>query len=411
MEKDNDFISIRVSGRVYLIKQPNSKYWKMRIYNPTTKRHRVESTKELTKGRALKYAEAYRLDFEEEAEPTDRENSVGWFANKLNNEQRAKSKANIISTATYYNDERALNRKGGFIDVMGGFDITTITPKQIYEGYEKVMSSVANGNPSAASYNRQLVCLKKIFNTAVGDGTINSIPQLPKQRRSKSETNHRTAFTFGKKSSEWETIQRFVKTNVGKTFRCLKGKNEYTNIQMDDDFYDLLQLLINGFFRPNSNEIFGIRFRDVEVKETPKRLTIRVVGGKTEIRFVDTMAAAVSAFERIKERAEERGYSDDDYILFPQYSNRTTIQRRCNKLFTNILKEMGIYEDREGNSRSLYSLRHTSIQMRLVNSKGKVNVYSLAKNAGTSVEMIERFYAKSLPNSDEIAANLQSFGD
>ena len=49
--------------------------------------------------------------------------------------------------------------------------------------------------------------------------------------------------------------------------------------------------------------------------------------------------------------------------------------------------------------------------MRLVNSKGKVNVYSLAKNAGTSIDQIQRFYTKWLPMADELIKNLQSFGE
>jgi hypothetical protein len=48
--------------------------------------------------------------------------------------------------------------------------------------------------------------------------------------------------------------------------------------------------------------------------------------------------------------------------------------------------------------------------MRLTLSKGKVNIYSLAKNAGTSVDQIERFYARNLPLSAELVRNLQSFG-
>ena len=60
--------------------------------------------------------------------------------------------------------------------------------------------------------------------------------------------------------------------------------------------------------------------------------------------------------------------------------------------------------------RSVYSLRHTAICMRIILSHGKVNIFNLAKNAGTSVEQIERFYAKHLPLSREMAKNLQSFG-
>jgi hypothetical protein len=49
--------------------------------------------------------------------------------------------------------------------------------------------------------------------------------------------------------------------------------------------------------------------------------------------------------------------------------------------------------------------------MRIILSYGKVNIFNLAKNAGTSVEQIERFYAKHLPLSREMAKNLQSIGE
>jgi uncharacterized HAD superfamily protein len=48
--------------------------------------------------------------------------------------------------------------------------------------------------------------------------------------------------------------------------------------------------------------------------------------------------------------------------------------------------------------------------MRLTLSKGHVNIYSLAKNAGTSVDQIERFYARNLPLSAELVRNLQTLG-
>ena len=64
-----------------------------------------------------------------------------------------------------------------------------------------------------------------------------------------------------------------------------------------------------------------------------------------------------------------------------------------------------------GKAHTLYSLRHTAICMRIINSHGKVNIFNLAKNAGTSVDQIERFYAKYLPLSKEMAKNLQSFGE
>ena len=63
-----------------------------------------------------------------------------------------------------------------------------------------------------------------------------------------------------------------------------------------------------------------------------------------------------------------------------------------------------------GKNHTIFSLRHTAICMRMILSQGQVNIFNLAKNAGTSVNQIERFYARNLPLSKEIAINLQSFG-
>ena len=58
----------------------------------------------------------------------------------------------------------------------------------------------------------------------------------------------------------------------------------------------------------------------------------------------------------------------------------------------------------------LRTYRHKAIRKRIILSEGQVNIFNLAKNAGTSVDQIERFYARNLPLSKEMAINLQSFG-
>ncbi|MFA9476144.1 MAG: hypothetical protein ACERJ2_16510 [Filomicrobium sp.] len=61
--------------------------------------------------------------------------------------------------------------------------------------------------------------------------------------------------------------------------------------------------------------------------------------------------------------------------------------------------------------RSVPSLRHTAICMRIILTHRQVNIFNLAKNAGTSINQIVRFYARHLPLSREIAKNLKSFGE
>jgi hypothetical protein len=101
----------------------------------------------------------------------------------------------------------------------------------------------------------------------------------------------------------------------------------------------------------------------------------------------------------------------EDYLLFPQYTNRSSAKRIAQRLFNALLKRCALKDNPMSEYKhSLYSLRHTAICMRLTLSKGHVNIYSLAKNAGTSVNQIERFYARNLPLSAELVRNLQSFG-
>ena len=60
------------------------------------------------------------------------------------------------------------------------------------------------------------------------------------------------------------------------------------------------------------------------------------------------------------------------------------------ELFNAVLAEEGLKFDREGQRRTAYSLRHTYICMRLMEG---ADIYQVAKNCRTSVEMIEKYYA------------------
>jgi hypothetical protein len=69
------------------------------------------------------------------------------------------------------------------------------------------------------------------------------------------------------------------------------------------------------------------------------------------------------------------------------------------KLFNGVLTRTKL--DRDGNRRVAYSLRHTYICMRLMEG---ADIYQIAKNCRTSVEMIEKFYAAHIKNTLDAAA-------
>ena len=57
--------------------------------------------------------------------------------------------------------------------------------------------------------------------------------------------------------------------------------------------------------------------------------------------------------------------------------------------------------DRDGRVRTAYSLRHTYICLRLIEG---ADIYQIAKNCRTSVEMIEQFYASHIKNTLDASA-------
>ena len=68
---------------------------------------------------------------------------------------------------------------------------------------------------------------------------------------------------------------------------------------------------------------------------------------------------------------------------------------------TRFSREKELKLDREGNRRTAYSLRHTYICMRLMEG---ADIYQIAKNCRTSVEMIEKYYASHIKTSLDAAA-------
>jgi integrase len=71
------------------------------------------------------------------------------------------------------------------------------------------------------------------------------------------------------------------------------------------------------------------------------------------------------------------------------------------KLFNNLLDRTGLKLDRDEKPRTAYSLRHTYICMRLMEG---ADIYQIAKNCRTSVEMIEKHYAIHLKNTLDASA-------
>lgn len=111
------------------------------------------------------------------------------------------------------------------------------------------------------------------------------------------------------------------------------------------------------------------------------------VSGKTGSREVVARNREVLEYlQRIKKLYTEP--TDDDFV-FAHKDGRPI--RSFKKSFNSLIDTCGVGFDDKGNRRTIYSLRHTYATFRLEEG---TNIYTLARNMGTSVDMIERFYGQ-----------------
>ncbi|MEM7058618.1 MAG: hypothetical protein AAF557_13575 [Pseudomonadota bacterium] len=145
----------------------------------------------------------------------------------------------------------------------------------------------------------------------------------------------------------------------------------------------------NTGIRPD--EANWLEYRDVEIVEddaTGETILEIEVRGKRGVGYCKRTAGAVRPFERMK----ERNIPEPTDRLFP-------IDHK--KQFNRVLEELELKLDRQGNRRTLYSLRHSYISFRPLEG---ADIYQIAKNRRTSVEMIEKHYAVHLKNALDASA-------
>ena len=292
------------------------------------------------------------------------------------------------------------NRDWGLLDYFGEEDVRKLRTSH-YEQYLNYLNNKRD-DLTPSTKNTLMAAFRNVLKGARDEGVIDIVPQTPRVRQ---RDNPRPFFRFDPLvSKEEDTYQRLLEG-----LKELDGQFSHKWWDVNDELYDLVLFITHSFVRPTVTELYSIKHNDVTVADDPRRLILTIRNGKTGYRSVNTMPACVSVYERILKRHPK--HDKEDYIFYPKHENRQTVSAAIQRLFKNVLEELNLRKDNfTGLNHTLYSLRHTAICMRIILSQGEVNIYNLAKNAGTSVEQIERFYAKHLPLSKELARNLQSFG-
>lgn len=232
--------------------------------------------------------------------------------------------------------------------------------------------------PSRQTLHNEIVCLRQVLKTANRKGWISALPDMSNPYRASGKISHRAWFSPEEYKRLYEATRERAKNPKKERWR---GECE--------QFHDYILFMVNTGLRPD--ECQRLEFRDVNVvvdEDTGERILEIEVRGKRGVGYCKSMPGAVMPFQRVKKR--KNGAPTD--LVFG------VVQR---ELMNAVLEELDLKKDREGNARTAYSLRHTYICLRLMEG---ADIYQVAKNCRTSVEMIEKYYASHIKNTLDAAA-------
>lgn len=377
-----------------------------RIRDGRNKRNIVRSTKETSRIEARRAAEElYQSIFASGVlDAVPREYRFDHFADLLLKQaqgdiEHGRRAPSLIKDLKYILE----NKQRGLLKEFGHRDVRELATRDFTAFIRRIVES--RRDLSSSTHNQIRTVFRKVMKVALIEGAIQFVPDAPKMNNSRP--NSRTFFRFypivSKERDEYQILLRDADL-MSKEGIKVRGTN------VTEELRDIILFTVHSFVRPTVSELYAIKHADITIAENPRRLIITIRKGKTGHRMIDTMPAAVSVYERIAKRNDHR-MSPDDYIFLPKYKNRETAKRIIMRQFNNLLETSNLKTDiYSGQTHSMYSLRHTCLCMRLVLSEGKVNLFALARNSGTSVEMLQNFYLKNLPNTSELARNLQSYG-
>ena len=221
------------------------------------------------------------------------------------------------------------------------------------------------------------------------------IPQMPLFPKMKITQKPRGAFTV----TEYAAILRQSKTLRHHEYLWDKPdtrfhiKPIYRRMPLEMNW--LIRFMVYTFLRPG--DVRQLKNKHIEIihgKFHYLRLTPPEI--KRHKAPTVSLPQAVRVYKTLLAHQTAMGYGKpDDYVFFPEEKNRLRCLNTIGWLFNWILNSLGIKAGPHGADRSFYSLRHTAITFRLIFG-GNIDLLTLARNARTSVEMIEKFYASTL---------------
>jgi len=363
-----------------------SKYYWVRFYY--NGKYRIKTTKSESSKDAKKYAVQYYKDILLEStvsKSSNQRKSFSVLGNLFFNSTEKNS-----NTKTYKSD---INRyRQNILPFFKQQDIDTITNSQINQFVETLHDTKIK----PATIKHHIVVLRKIMKFAIANEFMQNLPVFPRITGKLQTSLKRDYLTKDEYEKLIQCAEELAEKNT-------KVRTQVITLQMKY----LIQFMVNSFIRPSDLRV--LKHKHIKVMEdgNDKWLSLNHPATKTNANEVQAMPATVGIYEKLLEqfKKDKLPTKPDDFVFFPLISkNRNTAMEVISRLFKRIVEESEI-EESTGKKITLYGLRHTAIMFRLI--IGNVDTLVLSRNARTSQNMIDKFYASHL-TTDKIRRQLHN---
>ena len=259
---------------------------------------------------------------------------------------------------------------------------------------------------SSTTVSQYLVVVRKLLKLAIRHGFLREVPELPsikvanRPRSMLSLTEYAAVVRTAHRLSRWGSKAPEIKASKGHRDRFWVQPR---HLNLPPDMAWAIRFMVNSFVRPG--DLRQLKHKHVQVvRGSSVYLRMTLPQTKRHDAPMVTLRPAVQVYEAALKKAREDGFGQpDDYVFLPAEVDRNYALAVLGFWFKWVMREARVApEDAMGRLRTLYCLRHTSIMFRLLYGQG-IDMLTLARNARTSVQMIERFYASALDGEMNVA--------
>ena len=254
---------------------------------------------------------------------------------------------------------------------------------------------------TTTTVSQYMAAVRKVFTHAVQTKIITATPEFPRIR---VVSKPRSAFT----PTEYWQLLKHARALVGKphphsqhylrsNYKLRKG-----DMHMSRDMAWCIGFMVNSFIRPSDLRTLKHRHVEVVTQGATRYLRLTLPETKRHAAPIVTLQPAVRIYQQIcKQRSAHSLAGADDYLFLPQHRDRHYALTVLSVMFNWVLDDLNLKRSAHDTPRSLYCLRHSAITFRLLYGSG-IDLLTLARNARTSVEVINTHYASTVTGEQNI---------